>query len=140
MNLFLRNVLIPIFTFAFHPASGLTLEVTGKNGEQLFRENIPAQLPNNVGHLTTSAFANHQIPFVGTEEGVQEILGLGTDVLVLSATEMKVYGWCFSVDGVTPSTLTHETWIANSESAIHWYYAYTIYQNGVWGEMCLVDR
>lgn len=89
----------------------------------------------NVGAVSMEYFNSHSVAFEGSELGFMSIAGVEQRLDILSKSEMKAYGWCFSVDGVIPETLTHETEIKN-ESTLRWFYAFAHYQAGVWLSQC----
>lgn len=91
--------------------------------------------PSNVGVVSLAYFSDHSIEYDGSELGFRAIAGVEQRLDILSKSEMKAYGWCFSVDGVIPETLTHETVLTN-DSTLRWFFAFAHYQAGVWLSQC----
>jgi hypothetical protein len=92
------------------------------------------------GHLTTYVLSNNEIDYIGNEHAINSILGtpVGLDAFeVLSDTSMRVYGWCYSVNGVDPDVLSSEVQILpHSESIITWYYGYAELLKDDWISYC----
>ncbi|MES2856974.1 MAG: hypothetical protein V4692_13990 [Bdellovibrionota bacterium] len=98
-------------------------------------------LGTNVGEATIAALDANAIPYLGTSGGLNSILGtpVGTDAIeVISDTEMKVYGWCYSVDGVQPAAMPDQTPL-EGVSSIDWFYGSAHYLDGVWVSYCDVS-
>lgn len=128
MLLFLIQFFIS-FSFALtftidHPQKGLLAQ-----GEVLLSE------PSNVGVVTMSFLEARGIAYDGSELGFSSIDGLEQRLDILSKSEMKAYGWCFSVNGEVVETLAHQTEL-DASSEVRWFYAFAHYQEGVWISQC----
>ena len=99
-------------------AQAITVEVLGEKGEQLFKQNIGLMLPSNVGETTIAIFDQHSVPHKGTDSGIVEIYNLKQEIKVVSDTEMKAYGWCFSINGIVVETMPDETNVITADSII----------------------
>lgn len=137
MLVFLKIILSFVTFFSFSYAHAVTFEVRGKQGELLFSGEQVVDLQHNVGEISMQFFNKNQISFEGSPEGISVIQGLGSDLQMISKSDFKAYGWCFSIDGLTPDTMTDETFLSSQTAKILWYYAYALFQNGVWAGQCL---
>ncbi len=118
-------------------ADAVGLKIFGKQGELLFASDIPSSIPSDVGTASIEAFQQGHIAYEGGTSGVSQIFDLGQDIEVISDTEMKAYGWCFSIDGLSPDTMPDQTPVTQQDSKIEWYYAYAHYQDGNWVGFCV---
>ena len=118
-------------------AKAVEVRVTGPNNTALFSQNTNVAFPVNVGEATLEAFERFEIPFEGGTYGFSKIFEFGNELKTISKSEMKAYGWCFSVDGVTPETMADETPIRGTEKLIEWYYAYAHFKEGLWISQCV---
>ena len=108
-------------------AQAVTVEVIGDKGTSLFKQNIGLMLPTNVGETTIAIFDQYSVPYVGSDSGIVEIYNLKQEIEVVSDTEMKAYGWCYSIDGVVVETMPDATPVMTADTIIQWYYAYAHY-------------
>jgi len=120
-------------------ASLLSVEFVGPcSSEPLLSATASRDQASTVGELTIQTLDRFTIPYLGTAGGLNSAFGtpIGLDALeVLSDSEMRSYGWCYSVDGVAPEVYPHE--IALSEvSKIRWFYAFAHYVRGQWVSQC----
>lgn len=137
MGEFMIASLVLILNLFCSSAQALTMQVWGEHGELLASREYVAELPSTVGDQTISVFDQMGVPYLGSIYGIHKIYELDQRIDVLSDTEMKAYGWCFSVDGLTPETLTHETVLLQQSSVVQWYYAYAHYKDGEWIGQCV---
>lgn len=117
-------------------AFAVQLTIRGKAQQLLFSQSVPLQNFEDVGNFSVKVFADNQIPFSGDASGISELYHLSQDIEVISDTEMKAYGWCFSIDGQVPETMPDQTELTNDSSSIHWFYAYAHYKDGEWIAQC----
>lgn len=118
-------------------ARAMEFEVVGKRGERLLATTPAPALPASVGAITVGELTASGIAFGGGDFGISEMFGLGQDIDVISDTEMKAYGWCFSVDGVVAETMPDKTTVTLPDSRLRWFYAYAHYLNGDWIAQCV---
>lgn len=134
IKILLISFLIAFSSFAYT----LSLKIVGNQGEVLFySDKVQISTPTNVGEYSVRVFEHFDIPFEGSIYGVSKIFDLGQELDLISDREMKAYGWCFSIDGVTPESLIHDTTIYSDSSEIIWYYAYAHYESGDWTGQCV---
>ncbi len=97
-------------------------------------------ISESVGKISVDIFEAHNIPFVGSEEGMAMIANspMGLDAMeVLSDTKMRAYGWCFSINGVIPDVLASKSYLTSQNDYISWFYAYSTYDSGIWLDYCV---
>lgn len=123
--------------FSFSSVQAVTLKVIGKNGEVLFSGESESSLPKTVGQVSVDFFKQNQIPFVGDIDGIVSIHGLGSELDVISDTDMKAYGWCYSVNGTVPEDFVHKVNILDQKTELIWFYAYAYYKAGEWISQCV---
>lgn len=118
-----------LFLFCFS-ISALNFSIKGPCSEipefsaQLAVSNI------SVGTLTTDTLKTNNIQFLGSDYGVSQILNspIGIDAMeVLSDTEMRAHGWCYSIDGEIPELLMNEVQLDGSEKELTWFMGYSTY-------------
>lgn len=134
--------MIKLFLSAFFSvciAQAVTLKVIGKNGEVLFSGENEIALSHTVGQVSVEFFNTNQIPFVGDIDGIVSIYGLGSDLDLISDTDMKAYGWCYSIDGIVPDDFVHKINIIDQKTELIWFYAYAYYKAGVWTAQCVTQ-
>lgn len=131
--------LLIFFQLLVSSVYSLNLEIHGPNGEVYFSQEVEASLPKSVGAISVKVFNEYAIPFVGAERGVNELYGFGNELEIISKSEMKAYGWCYSVDGLISEEMADSTFVTNQDSSILWFYAYAHYDKGVWTSQCQRD-
>lgn len=123
--------------FSFSSVQAVTLKVIGKSGEVLFSDEQISSLPKTVGQVSVDFFNQNQVPFVGDIDGIVSIHGLGSELDVISDTDMKAYGWCYSVNGVVPEDFVHKVNILEQKTELIRFYAYAYYKAGEWTQQCV---
>lgn len=124
-----------LLSFLISSALALTITVEHPTDGVIAQDEVVIVEPTNVGRVTMDYLTSKNIVFDGSELGFMSIAGVEQRLDILSKSEMKAYGWCFSVDGVIPETLTHETELKTT-SSLRWFYAFAHYQAGVWLSQC----
>ena len=140
---FVNSVWIVVFFLAVllpHPLLAVTMSVEYQGQVLLDAEAGEVSYPIHVGALTERVFQSQSVPYEGSELGMSSIFEIEQYLDILSKSEMKAYGWCFSVDGTVPETLTHQTWIDNPKSHVRWFFAHAHYVSGVWLNQCAEDE
>lgn len=128
-----------IFAVLFYTqlAQAVSFKVIGKNGEVLAAGEHLANLPQTVGQISVDFFNAAKIPFVGDIDGIVSIHGLGSEMDLISDTDMKAYGWCYSVNGSVPEDFVHKINIDAQKTELIWFYAYAYYRSGQWTHQCV---
>jgi hypothetical protein len=133
----MKQIITLLILFTTLNTYAITIEVFGKSGEVLFSTHLNYALPFNVGEISVIAFDQKKIPYQGDSSGITGIFNLGSDIEIISDTELKAFGWCFSIDGDIVDTMPNQTDVLSEDSIIQWYYAYAHYKNGDWIGQCL---
>ena len=141
----IRDDLLKIFAFIFiltvgTAAHGLTLVIEPRNPGQVTSLEVTAGLLGpNVGRTTINALNQSAIDYEGSEAGIASIQGLGSQLEVVSTTQMKAWGWCFSVDGAILDVMPDKAPLPPDAHEIKWFYAYALYDSGTWAGYCIQD-
>lgn len=121
-------------------ANALNWKVYGACSNQpVAQGQYSADLSKNVGETSISIFNSQQIPFIGAPEGFNSILNtaIGIDALeIVSDTEMRAYGWCYSVNGKDLTKMPDQAYFTKQSDELIWYYAYSTNKNGQWSDYC----
>ena len=97
-------------------------------------------LNNSAGSASIVIFDLKKIPYVGSEAGFNSITNTPTgkdSIEILSATKMRAYGWCYSVNGLSPDVLANNYTFETTNDKLVWYFAYSTYDNGRWVDYCM---
>lgn len=93
----------------------------------------------SVGEVTFLALKKANAAFIGNENAINSIFNTPTGLEameVISDSEMKVYGWCYQVDGVLPELLIGDYILNGSETHLKWIYGHAHYIAGEWESYC----
>jgi hypothetical protein len=96
-------------------------------------------LPTNAGEFSISRLLANDIPFVGTEGGINSIMNtpVGDEAMeIVSDIKMRAYGWCFKVNGVEPDTFADKIEIKTNDTTVYWFFGYAEYDSGEWVTYC----
>lgn len=92
-----------------------------------------------VGDATISVLDDRGIAHQGTRQGLNSVFGtpVGREAIeIIGPQEMRSYGWCYEVDGVSPEFFPHEYPLTPVNKSVRWYFAYAHYLNGEWVRQC----
>lgn len=129
---------IYIFLLSFCLSTpAVTIKVVGQKKHMLFYKIPTTKIPSNVGDISVKIFDIHKVPYEGGNYGFSRIFDLDQNIEIISDTEMKAYGWCFSLDGVVVDTMADQTPVTNQKSVIEWFYSYAHYKDGDWIKQCV---
>lgn len=133
-------VLFILMTFSL-TTEAITYSVTGPCSKKpLNSGEVEIDLNSNLGVISMALFDQAKIPYDGSELGMSSIHGtpVGLDAIeVLSDTKMRAYGWCFSINGFIPDTLSNEVFFKAQSDHLMWFFAYSTYDQGVWTDYCV---
>ena len=133
MKIFFITALISLSSFA------LEIKFIGPCEERFIMRAEVKENYSNVGELTIATLTKLGIPFKGSPEGLSSAFNTptGDDSLeILSDDEMRAYGWCFSVDGVSPEVYPHQVPVTSETKSIIWHYGFAHYYKGEWITQC----
>lgn len=132
------RLLTSVFCFLFSLNSFATgFKVIGKNSEILFADQAVVSVPQTVGQISINFFQQNQIPYIGDIDGIVSVYNLESELDLISDTEMKAYGWCYSINGVVPEDFVHKVNITDQSAELVWFYAYAYYKAGEWVAQCV---
>jgi hypothetical protein len=93
---------------------------------------------NSLGLLTIDVLEKNNIPYQGSEKGLNSIyqtpVGLAA-IEVISDQEMRSFGWCFEIDGVTPEVYPDEVALKDVKK-VTWFFGFAHFKNGQWVSQC----
>ncbi len=129
------------FLFYFLTLSTYAVELTfiGPCDEEFIMRTEVTESYANVGELTVETLKKFSIPFKGSALGLASVFETptGTDAIeVVSAEETRAYGWCYSVDGVSPEVYPHETAITAETKSVIWHFGFARFYRGQWVTQC----
>ncbi|MCO4753188.1 MAG: DUF4430 domain-containing protein [Bacteriovoracaceae bacterium] len=109
------------------------------DSKPIFKTQIKIEDEISVGAFTVKALEQNDIPFKGSEGGMNSIFNtpIGLDAMeVLSDTEMLSHGWCYSVNGVEPRVFT-SNYIIEDKDEVLWWFGHARYIEGEWVSQCI---
>lgn len=117
-------------------------EVAGKKGELIYTHTMNVDLTKSAGLLSVDflklAVTEHVLEkFRADEESVVSINQLENDIELVSNTEIKAWGWCFSVNGQVPDVMGDQVHLKANSDVLRWFYGYAHYLNGEWVAQCV---
>ncbi len=129
-------ILLALFPLLSH---ALTFEVVGPcDSKPLYSGAIAIEKPLSVGAASVQIFHRESIPYVGSESGMNSILGTPTGIEaieVVSDQELRAYGWCYEVDGRQPAEMPNEVILSGGEH-LKWFYAFSLNRRNEWVSYC----
>lgn len=128
-------ILIALSLFALN-ANAITWQVFGPcDTKPVYQGKTEVDLSKSLGALTVEILTQNQIPFVGTESGFNSIINTptGIDAMeIVSQTELRAYGWCYSLNGKIPDTMPDQVQLTSQKDHLIWFYAYTTNIKNQW--------
>jgi hypothetical protein len=131
--------LVALFAASASQAYAITLQVMEICDERIHSQGELQGNGIDAGTLTVNFLTSAVIPFIGERRGINSILvtPTGDDAIeLISDVSMRVYGWCYDVDGQIPELMPHEFVMTKESQIIRWFYAYSEYQSGKWLNYC----
>lgn len=132
----LITLLLTITTSAF----GSKISFIGPcDSKPIFTTELEIDQEISVGSFTVKVLEANNIPFKGSEGGINSIFNspIGMDALeVLSDTEMLSHGWCYSVNGVEPKVFASNFIIEEGDEVL-WWLGHARYIAGEWVSQCV---
>lgn len=129
--------LLPLLVFLSGAAAfAINVKIYGPCSESpVFQaeENVDAR--TSLGAFSVQVFEKYDIPYIGSELGFNSIINTPTDrksIEIVSKTELRAYGWCYSVDGKVPEQMPHEIFFTPESTGLVWFYSYSTYKNDQW--------
>lgn len=109
------------------------------SAEPLYQGSIEADLNKSLGEISLQVFDANKIPYVGVPQGFSSInkSPSGMDAIeVVSDSELRAYGWCYSINGQLPSQAPSELKPQSQQDTLIWYYGYVTHKDNQWGDYC----
>lgn len=124
-----------------NPAFAVSWKVYGACSEVPIHrgESKVPDIDQSVGEISEQIFKDHKIPYVGNASGFSSIANSPTDlenIEVISDREMRVYGWCYTVNGVIPEKMPDQIFLKTKNDSINWFYAYSTNLENQWTDYC----
>ena len=129
-----------LLLLSFHSIAETSFQVIGPCESTPIVEDILSGSDElkSVGDSTVDFLTKNDISFDGTREGIRSIEGLPTkelELIILSNEEILAYGWCYSVNGLSPEVYPHKFDLSEGDK-VEWYFAFSRYLKGVWVSQC----
>lgn len=127
------------FLLTLSSVHAVELKFIGPCEENFIMKTEVTEAYENVGQLTIETLTKFSIPHLGTYEGLHSAFEtpVGNDAIeILSKDEMRVYGWCFTVDGEQSELLPHEVLLTEETKSVVWQFSYAHYKKGEWVSFC----
>lgn len=122
-----------VFSFS---ASALELQFIGPCSDEFIMKTVVTEEFTNVGELTVATLTKWGIPFKGDAQGLASAFEVGNLMENVSPTEIRAYGWCYSVDGEAPEVYPNEVAITPETKTVVWHYGYATMKDGQWITQC----
>lgn len=93
----------------------------------------------SVGAATILALEVSGIPYLGSEGGINSINGsvVGNEAMeIVSDTEMRAYGWCYSINDVEPAAMPDKVPVTSERDIVRWYFGFAHFKDGAWLTYC----
>ena len=121
-------------------ANAATIQVIGPCSEiPLLNTSVNIDTEESVGQFTLKAFDQLSIPYKGDDVAITSIFNSpsGSDAFeIISKTEMRAYGWCYTYNGIEPNVYPNEVPMAKNTDTVVWFYGFAHYKDGEWVSMC----
>ena len=136
----MKKALLPLLFVFPLSANAITWKVFGPCSDQpVFQGTYQADLSKSVGEVSKDIFDQNKIPYIGTDAGFNSINNspTGLDAMeVISDTEMRAYGWCFAINGKTPTDMPDQIKLKTQQDTLNWFYGYSTNIKNEWKDYC----
>lgn len=137
----MKKLIILVSLLVSLSASAITFEITKLcEDEPFFEQEITVLNVTNVLEYTAYHLKDNLIPHQITENGILSILDTPTGYDAyefISENHMRVYGWCYEIDGTQPNVIASEYQLdPETQSHLRWFYGYAEVVEGVWLHYC----
>lgn len=121
-------------------AADITVQVLSPCDGTVAHEKMQSIQHDNLGQATIYFLDQMQLSYSGNEYSITSILDTPTGMdayEVISDTEMRAYGWCYSVNGESPELMPSQYMLEeNTDYVISWHYGFALYKDGQWITQC----
>lgn len=134
--------LAAVIILPYSGAAAATLSVIGPCSDRpVFKAEFEVTgSSSSAGEISGRIFKESGVPYEGDADGFTSIMGSPTGEGALeffSPGKMRVYGWCFSVNGVFPQVPPGSFYLGGNADRLTWTYAFSTNENGVWTDSCV---
>lgn len=131
-----------LFLSLIQTSHGMTFKVLELcENKPHFQAQVELSTPTNVGKIIIDQLQKNSLPYIGNEDGLNSVLDtpVGMDGYeVISDERMRVYGWCYKVDGVNPNELMSKIYVfPGKNKEITLFYAYAELIKDQWISYCV---
>ena len=135
----MKNLILIFFMALSFSTHAVVLKFVGPCSENFIMKTVVNEEFSDVGELTIATLTKFGIPFQGSKEALNSVFStpVGAEALEnLGNGEMRAYGWCYAVDGISPEVFPHETRIDPETKEITWTFGFAHYYRGEWVTQC----
>lgn len=125
--------------FLLSTAQAVTISIVGPCDKKPIISQDFGNKYETVGDLSLHFLTKNNIPFTGNEHSINSIYNTptGDEALeVLSDSEMRAYGWCYSVDNKVSYVFADEFPLTDKIKKVEWIFVFAHYKEGKWLSMC----
>lgn len=131
-----------VLMLPYSGAAAATLSVIGPCSDRpVFKAEFEvAASSSSAGEISARIFKESGLPYEGDADGFTSIMGSPTGEGALeffAPGKMRVYGWCFSVDGVFPQVPPGSFYPGGDAARLTWTYSFSTNENGAWTDSCV---
>lgn len=133
----MKKFLLPLL-FSFS-AYAIEIKFIGPCEDSFIMKTEVTDVYENVGQLTIETLKKFNIPHTGTYAGLSSAFEtpVGEEAMeIVSETEVRAYGWCYSVDGISPEVYPDEALITPETKSVVWHFGYARVIQGEWITQC----
>ena len=135
------KVILVTFLFLLNDAFAIAFKIENVCSDDLHTDiDVSVFLPATVSEITHYSFHIFDIPYEGTPDSIQSLIGTPTGsslVEYLDVDHYFVYGWCYEVDGKQPDVLMSEYFVdPHLNLEIRWLFGYAEFLKGKWLSYC----
>lgn len=136
----MKKALIVASLFISVSVHAVTWKVFGPCSDQpVYQGTYQADLTKSVGEVSIEIFNQNKIPYIGTDAGFNSINNspTGLDAMeVISDTEMRAYGWCYTVNGQVLTAMPDQMKLKTQQDTLNWFYGYSTNIKNQWKDYC----
>lgn len=137
----IKYLIVVLALLACSGAQAVSWKIFGAcDNKPVHEGSFAADITKSVGQISLEIFDLHKIPYIGSAEGLNSIINSPTgldSIEVVSDTEMRAYGWCYTVNGRQPLEMPHQLQFQSQDDKLVWFYAYSTNKNNEWTDYCV---
>lgn len=137
----MKKYLLPLILLVSLNAQAITWKIFDACSEDAIHQgDYSANIEKSVGDISIEIFEQQGFPYIGNAQGINSILNtpIGMDSIeVVSDEEMRVYGWCYLVNGKQPLDMASEVKFNSQDDKLIWFHAYSTNLRNEWIDYCV---